>query len=297
MVKEFRRISAPAAMFTEANFTAPFGSLHYAAGPCHGPPLVLLHGVTRGWRDWSPLLPVLAARWQVYALDFRGHGGSARTPGRYRVVDYVLDAREFLGKMCPSPPVVLGHSLGAMVALAAAADPALKLRGVILEDPPFETMGSRIRKTPFLSQFQGMKKQLAERRGTAELARGLARIKLVTPGKDSVAYLGQVRDATALRFSARCLTRLDPEVLDPIIAGEWLDEYDLHGLLGTVRCPLLLLQADTHTGGMLTDGDADLIESALTDCSRVKLDGVGHLVHWMETATMLRLVTGFLESL
>jgi pimeloyl-ACP methyl ester carboxylesterase len=284
-------------MFLEQSFATSFGSLNYARGPLSGPPLVLFHGVTRGWRDWSLLLPALAVRWQVYALDFRGHGESSRTSGAYRVVDYVEDAREFIRKMCPRPPVVMGHSLGAMAALAAAGDPSLSVRGVVLEDPPFETMGRRIGQTSFLSLFLGMRRLLEEPRSVRELARGLGRIKVSTPGTDKFVYLGQVRDLTALRFGARCLTRLDPEVLDPILASEWLQGYDLHGLLGTVTCPTLLLQADTQAGGMLTDQDADLIESALPDCSRIKLPGASHLIHWLQTETMLRLVTGFLESL
>jgi pimeloyl-ACP methyl ester carboxylesterase len=284
-------------MFTELTLPTTFGSLRYARGPFAGPPLLFLHGVTRGWRDGLPLLPALAARWQVYAFDFRGHGASSRRTGFYRVTDYVEDAVAFVSNMCPRPPVLVGHSLGAMVALAVAADPALSVRALVLEDPPFETMGSRIGQTTLLSLFQGMRQLLGACHGVRDLARSLAQIKLVTPGQDSFAYLGQARDPTSLRFSARCLDQLDPGVLDPIIAGEWLQGYDLLGLLGRVNCPALLLQGDAPAGGMLTDRDADVIESALADCCRVKVNGAGHLIHWLQTEIMLRLMIGFLETL
>lgn len=41
-----------------------------------GPPLLLLHGVTRRGADWDPLVPVLSSRWRVIAPDQRGHGDS-----------------------------------------------------------------------------------------------------------------------------------------------------------------------------------------------------------------------------
>ncbi len=57
-------------------------------GPIHaitlaeptGPHLLFLHGVTRNHRDWSLVLSALAARFTPWAIDFRGHGNSARSP-------------------------------------------------------------------------------------------------------------------------------------------------------------------------------------------------------------------------
>src|SRR5581483_7683841 len=80
------------AMFTERAFNSGELLLNHAVGPVTGPPLLLLHGVTRCWRDFVTLVPPLAPRWQLHGLDFRGHGRSARAPGKYLVTDYVRDA-------------------------------------------------------------------------------------------------------------------------------------------------------------------------------------------------------------
>ncbi|MGF1579614.1 MAG: alpha/beta fold hydrolase, partial [Gemmataceae bacterium] len=140
--------------FEEHQLKTNHGSLNYAKGPANGPPLILLHGVTRSWQDWVLVLSTLATRWQIYALDFRGHGHSCRTPGQYHVVDYIQDAHALV-KECPEPPVVVGHSLGAMVALAVGGE--ANARGIVLEDPPFETMGTRIKNTSYLDLFRGVK--------------------------------------------------------------------------------------------------------------------------------------------
>src|SRR2546421_2609056 len=150
-------------------------SLNCARGPAHGPPLLFLHGVLRCWQDFLPLIPALSLRWQVHAFDFRGHGRSAPRTFHYRVRDYVEDAEAFLLHACPAPAVVCGHSLGAMVALAAAAGPAAdRCRALILEDPPFGTMGSRMRQTVYYSQFVGMAPLASSGRDVAEGARALA---------------------------------------------------------------------------------------------------------------------------
>jgi pimeloyl-ACP methyl ester carboxylesterase len=260
--------------------------------------MLLLHGVLRAWQDFMPLIPALAARWQVDALDFRGHGRSSPRQGHYRVVDYVEDAEAFLRHGCDEPAVVYGHSLGAMVALAAAAGPAAKCcKAIILEDPPFETVGSRIRETVFLSQFLGMQPLAGSKKSVAEITEALAEIELTTPGTGRITRLGDVRDAVALRFGAHCLKQVDPHVFTSLVSGEWLKGYDLEAILGRVRCPVLLLQGDMAAGGMLTAEDAALLERLLPDCTRIKLEGVGHLIHWMQTETTLRLLIAFLESL
>lgn len=285
-------------MLTEHTLSGADASLNYARGPSAGPPLLLLHGVLRCWQDFLPVIPSLTAHHQVHALDFRGHGRSSPRPGGYRVIDYVDDASAFLQNGCDEPAVIYGHSLGAMVALAVAAgSEADRCKAIILEDPPFETLGRQIAESVYLSQFRGMQPFAGSSRPVADIAHELAEVSLVTPGTGRVTQLGDVRDAVALRFMARCLKRVHPEVLVPLVTGRWLEGYDFDAILSRVRCPVLLLQADMAAGGMMTDADASKLESRLQDCTRIKLDGVGHLIHWSATEINLRLVTAYLESL
>jgi pimeloyl-ACP methyl ester carboxylesterase len=51
------------------------------------PRIVLLHGVTRQWRDYAGVMPALAAFGPVTALDHRGHGASSHHHASYRVAD------------------------------------------------------------------------------------------------------------------------------------------------------------------------------------------------------------------
>ncbi len=282
--------------FEEQDFKTPGPTLRVARGAPGGPPLVFLHGVMRRWQDFSPIFPSVAARWEVFALDFRGHGASERAVGRYRVVDYVEDAVALLRTQAGGPAVVYGHSLGAMVAAAAAAEAPDLVRAVVLEDPPFETMGSRIRRTPFLGFVQGMRELIEKGLTGLELVDALRELRFGAPG-GPVMRLGDVRDASALRFAASCLARIDPAVLEPIIEGRWLEGYDVEGILGAIRCPAMVLQADGAVGGMLTDADAEMAERMLPDCLRIRFEKVGHLIHWADVPGLLRHLIALLESM
>lgn len=129
-----------------------------------GPSLLLLHGVTRCGEDWQPLMPALSAHWKVITVDQRGHGESPRGRG-YLVADYIADAVRLVRDELSTPLVIFGHSLGAMVAAAVAAELPQWVRGIVLEDPPFHTMGNRITGSLWQSQFIGMQ-EVARRSGS-----------------------------------------------------------------------------------------------------------------------------------
>jgi pimeloyl-ACP methyl ester carboxylesterase len=283
-------------MLTEERLALATHQLSYACGPQNGPPLAMFHGVTRRWQSFLPLIPSLETRWQILAWDARGHGLSDRA-NDYHVPAYVADACEFVRCTFTEPGVIYGHSLGAMVALATAAAVPEMVRGVVLEDPPFETMGSRIRETPLLSFFAGLLPFAGHQRPVNIVAKELAEIRISVPGREQSVRLGETRDAISLRFTAQSLTRLAPEVLQPIVAGEWLQGYNLDQITARVKCPVLLLQADGAKGGMLTDADADRLAGSLPDCTHIQFPYAPHLIHWSQTESLSRFVLGFLESL
>src|SRR5512134_3558529 len=85
------------------------------------PALVLLHGLSADGSSWQPVIDRFAGRHRTFALDFRGHGASERTPGRYGLADYVADAERLLDAI-GAPAIVVGHSLGGVVAASLAQD-------------------------------------------------------------------------------------------------------------------------------------------------------------------------------
>jgi pimeloyl-ACP methyl ester carboxylesterase len=104
----------------------------------HGPLAVLVHGVTSSSRTWWRVGPALAERgYRVLAVDLRGHGSSPRPVAGLSVADLATDVAETVEATTGSPvDLLVGHSLGALVALElVAARPGLARR-LVVEDPP-----------------------------------------------------------------------------------------------------------------------------------------------------------------
>jgi pimeloyl-ACP methyl ester carboxylesterase len=281
----------------DVSFQVGSAEFHAALGPAAGPPIVLLHGVTRRWQDFLPILPALATAWHVHALDFHGHGRSGREPEVHRVIDYVPEVLAYLGRIPEERVALLGHSLGGMVAAAVAAEAPDRVAGVVLEDPPFAMMGGRIGETMYPPLFAAYR-ALAARESVEEIAEALAKVIVGRPhsGGPPIA-LGSLRDAVSLRFAAACLKRLDPRVLDPILAGGWLEGYDVEGVLSRVTCPALFLQGEFAAGGALPDDYAADLAARLPRGLLVRMAGAPHQIHGARPEAMMRLAMEFLESL
>ena len=99
------------------------------------PPALLLHSLAAHshWWDWSA--PLLAERFSVVALDFRGHGGSAWSDSpAYRTADYAADIVAVLDALGWRSPLVIGHSLGGYVGAFLAARYPERVGALVITD-------------------------------------------------------------------------------------------------------------------------------------------------------------------
>ncbi len=97
-----------------------------------GPPLVLLHGGLGSGEMFGPVLPLLAERHQVIAVDLQGHG---RTADIDRPIDVRLmagDIAALIDHLRLATPDLVGYSLGGGVALQVAAQYPTKVRRLVI---------------------------------------------------------------------------------------------------------------------------------------------------------------------
>lgn len=172
------RVLAPS--FREAYFTAPDGvAIHYrdydtaASGPT---PVLCLHGLTRNARDFEDLAPRLAANRRVIAADMRGRGKSGYDPNymNYQIPSYVADVLGLLAAANLSKVIVIGTSMGGIIAMMMAALRPDLLAGVVLNDvgPEIDPRGlARIAgyagKLPPVTTWQDAADQAREINGAA----------------------------------------------------------------------------------------------------------------------------------
>jgi pimeloyl-ACP methyl ester carboxylesterase len=96
------------------------GSLVHYESFGRGKPIVFLHGWLGSWRYWVPVMDEISNGRRAYALDLWGFGDSDKTPERYDVDAYVEMFAEFLDELGILHVPVVGHTLGAAVALKLA---------------------------------------------------------------------------------------------------------------------------------------------------------------------------------
>jgi pimeloyl-ACP methyl ester carboxylesterase len=122
-----------------------------------GPPLLLLHGWPQHWWAWRKLIPRLAERWRVLALDLRGWGWSDAPPGDYAKQTFADDVLAFLDAEGLDRVTVLGHDWGGYTSFLLAMDhPERVERLVVLDIPPPWTPRPRPATLllPFLLSYQ-----------------------------------------------------------------------------------------------------------------------------------------------
>ena len=277
-------------MFKEGNFDTGNVTINYAEGPQSGPPLVMIHGGGDRWQYFTPLLPTLAIRWQVFALDLRGHGASGRVTGQYRPEHYTADVTTFIEKIVDTPAALFGHSLGGWIALMAAAQLKERISALILGDPPLnldrflevESTAERIGMWRWMRDITSAGMSVWELAATLAEAQGIDTASCL----DAAAMLSQVDPDVALYHAEGRL-------------GEYIENVCVEPSLKKLSCPVLLLSGNPEHGGVFIDGDVEMVLASLENGIHARLDGTGHdlgLSDW-EVTPMLRNITNFLEAI
>jgi pimeloyl-ACP methyl ester carboxylesterase len=145
------------------------------AGAADAPALVLLHGIGSGSASWLPLAQCLKAHARLIAWDAPGYGESTPLPeAAPRAEAYMQRLRELLDALDVQRCVLLGHSLGALTALALANAEPRRVARLLLLSPargygarPAEGEAVRSRRLAALAS-EGIA-GLAERRAPAML--------------------------------------------------------------------------------------------------------------------------------
>jgi pimeloyl-ACP methyl ester carboxylesterase len=107
--------------------------LHYVIGG-RGAPLLLLPGWPQTWWEFHKVMPALAARHRVIAVDLRGMGGSGKPAGGYDKKTMAKDIYKLVRHLGYRKVDVAGHDIGSMVAFSFAANHPDATRRVAMLD-------------------------------------------------------------------------------------------------------------------------------------------------------------------
>jgi pimeloyl-ACP methyl ester carboxylesterase len=229
-----------------------------------GPPhLVCLHGLADALDVWSNVAGPLAARGQVVLVDQRAHGESEAPPGPYRREDLAADVYALLDQLGLPRAVLIGHSMGGVVAMTAALTYPERVAALVL-------LGTASECSDRVAAWYERIARAAETDGVAGLTRA---IYGSAPPRE---LRGEAR---GLAHVTRCLESLAHDPLTP--------------RLGSVACPALLVVGDRDPMGA---GASVIIQRHLPGSTLEVIPGSGHWVHVDAPEALLAAIDCFLGA-
>lgn len=106
-----------------------------------GRPVIFLHSWIGSWRYWIPVMQAASMSFRAYAVDLWGFGDSARNPKRYSIGQQMNLLDGFMDQMGILRMAVVGHGLGAIVAMYyTLVHPELVDRVMLVSSPIEESM-------------------------------------------------------------------------------------------------------------------------------------------------------------
>jgi pimeloyl-ACP methyl ester carboxylesterase len=272
--------------FEERAFLHRGTRIRYLAGGS-GPPVVLVHGLGGAASNWRLIAPALAAGRRVIVPELPGHGGSAPLDGAASLDPFAEALLAVAEAEDAMPAPWIGHSLGGLVALRAAALRPEAVTGVVVAAAAGISSASRIGQVAVtLIGIARPGKLLARRR--REISRSRAG-RMLAFGWWGVADPAALDPEMAEAFLAGPARHTDT-----LTAGKALVSSDPRHDLHHVTCPCLCLWGANDNWVPLADGMeyARRLRAPLrtiADC--------GHLLIGERPDAVLRAVNEFLASL
>jgi pimeloyl-ACP methyl ester carboxylesterase len=121
--------------FTSGTASVTGTTLHYVRGG-HGPAVILLHGFPEDWVEYRAIMPRLAKRFTVVAVDLPGIGGSAPSKSGYDASTLAGQIHVLADSLKLERPYLVGHDLGGIVSYAYVRRFPDTLRGAMILDVP-----------------------------------------------------------------------------------------------------------------------------------------------------------------
>jgi 3-oxoadipate enol-lactonase len=110
-------------------------TLHYTLeGLKEGTSLVFINSLGSDFRIWDKLVPDFAEYFSIIRYDKRGHGLSDCPPGPYSIRDHVSDLTGLLGHLKVKQAILIGISVGGMIALYQTFSNSQSIRALVLCD-------------------------------------------------------------------------------------------------------------------------------------------------------------------
>jgi pimeloyl-ACP methyl ester carboxylesterase len=243
---------------------------------------ILAHGFSDDSGCWPLVAAALNERYDLIALDARGHGKSSDPSEGYSTADHAADYAGLITGLGLQKPIMLGHSMGAINTLAVAALYPQLLGKILLEDPPpawhfpytpHTQDRDAVRRSAMRDWIMGLKRKLH-----AEI---VSEVKGNHPKWDEVEF----------EPWADSKQRVSLNVLNGGGVG-----LDWAVILSNVTCPALLITSDPALGGLVTDEHVASLKRYLPNLKVQHIANAGHSIHREQFSAYMTTVNAFVDE-
>lgn len=231
--------------------------------------VICVHGLTRNSRDFDTLADALCDRYRVICPDMPGRGKSERLmhAADYQYPVYLQTCAALIAHLNVESVIWLGTSMGGLIGMLLAAQPASPIARLIINDVGAIVPGGALKR---IAGYVGRTgpfstlEELEQRLRTVHAAFG----KLTDHQWRHLATHSNWRDG-----EGRLWLAYDPAIAESIVAESYPD-VDLSPVWGALTCPTLILRGDESD--VLPAAVLEGMAAVHPDCRTVTFTGVGH---------------------
>lgn len=223
-----------------------------------GPAVVFLHGIGCRIDTWAPQLETLASRHRTVALDTRGFGDSDGPTGDMSMTDYAADVLGVLDALGIDDTVLVGLSMGGMIAQHVALTAPTRIRALVLAD----TTG---RSGPTVSETLDASAAAALEYGMQPLVEGFL--------AGSFAPAAFTADPDSVDVLRRSLLATDPRAF--AVAGRAIVGHDTLNALGGLDIPTTVVVGEHDA--LLPREHSEALADAIPNSKLVVIPDAGHM--------------------
>ncbi|ROR23910.1 pimeloyl-ACP methyl ester carboxylesterase [Mobilisporobacter senegalensis] len=294
--------------------------LNYAEGPDNGPALLLIHGQSMAWEDYSRVLPQLSKYYHVFAIDCHGHGESSHDPSKYTGVAMGQDFVWFIKNVIGEPCVVSGHSSGGILAAWIASNSPEDVLGLVLEDPPFFSVTPEEMQNTFVWKesfelgynFRNQTKEndfvvyYMENSYLWGMFGDLPKLLSKSAKEYREKHPGEPLKLWYVPYNwihgTLYMDNFDQDFSHSFYTGTWFEGLDQEETLSNIKAPSVYIKAKTQYGedGVLyaanSDEDAEKVHNLIKGNEMITIKS-GHDIHFEKPDEFVQIMVDFLDKI
>jgi pimeloyl-ACP methyl ester carboxylesterase len=240
-----------------------------------GMPLVFVHGFTTTSEFWREQAEEFSEAYRVMRINLPGHGASPAPWARsYCLEDFVEDVARVFRELGIDKAVLIGLSMGGVVAQKFALKYSHLLEGLVLVDTTAHGIGPDATAGAFLD--------IVDKRGLKEAVQGLSDMSFASSASPALLAWARREVIQTPEFVARAAIRS-------------LNKADTRGFLSQIKVPTLVIAGEEDV--VTPPQESEILAKGISNSTLSLIRGAGHFAMLEKPAAFNRMLMTFLDGL